>query len=113
MCQYPNCIIPVLEGQIHSRTPRAEHRVDEHRGVEGHAPAAQAVVAGFAVLCAGCGVPGLGWITPFPVTRTSLMNAYPGLGGDSAQVIVTLRVGPGILTRSKHADGAKEMHARN
>src|ERR1700674_2112188 len=35
----------------------AEDRVDEHRGVEGHAPAAQALVAGLAVLSAGCRVP--------------------------------------------------------
>jgi hypothetical protein len=71
MCQYPNCITRVLEGQIHSRAPRAEDRVDEHRGVEGYAPASQAVVAGVAVLFVGCGLQGLGRIL-FPFSGTYL-----------------------------------------
>jgi hypothetical protein len=59
MCQYPNCITRAWQADSFADSPRAEDRVDEHRGVEGHAPAAQAVVAGLAVLSAGCGVPRL------------------------------------------------------
>ena len=44
-----------------------EETVDEHRGVEGHAPVAQAVVAGVAVLCARRSMPGLAGTSLIPV----------------------------------------------
>jgi hypothetical protein len=60
--------------------PRAEDRVDEHRSVEAHAPAAQAVVAAIAVLSAGSSVPGVAFLS----SLVTLMTRRPAVAGAMA-----------------------------
>jgi hypothetical protein len=59
MCQYLNCITRAWQTDSFADSTRAEDRVDEHCGVEGHSSAAQAVIAGLDVLSHGCDVPRL------------------------------------------------------
>jgi hypothetical protein len=63
-----------------------EEIVDEHRGVEGHAPVAQAVVAGLLVLSACRGMPCLDESDLFPIPELKIMNGRRRVAGETTKV---------------------------